>query len=368
MRSSMRRRNSAEHVFLLRRGHARLAVGRAEVVRQVQRVQRQLRGFVERVVEAVAEGQPGRVEAAGAVADQVDDRAASSSVMRRAVPATAREYSGRAIIAARRYHPPPRIAAPPRRTRHVQSHHRLDPRRRARRRPRPVGRAALVRRRARRRVPQTAGGDACSPAARAAGVLAAAVRRHAAGAGELQGHWTLVFLGFTHCPDVCPTTLAELAQAQKQWARAARRRRGRACCSSRSIPERDTPRCASANTRTPSTATRSPPPPTCRALEAFARVAVAGLHEGAGADGAPATSTASTTPPTLVVLDPQGRMAGVIQPPLDPQAIAADLRALTQAPRHEPADRADRTCCRTGCCRRWRASSRIRASAPEATG
>ena len=35
--------------------------------------------------------------------------------------------------------------------------------------------------------------------------------------GELKGHWTVVFLGFTHCPDVCPTTLAELAQAQKQW-------------------------------------------------------------------------------------------------------------------------------------------------------
>src|SRR3546814_679554 len=35
--------------------------------------------------------------------------------------------------------------------------------------------------------------------------------------GELNGHWTLVFLGFTHCPDVCPMTLAQLSQAQKQW-------------------------------------------------------------------------------------------------------------------------------------------------------
>ena len=37
-------------------------------------------------------------------------------------------------------------------------------------------------------------------------------------ADELKGHWTLVFLGFTHCPDICPTTLAQLAVAQKQWA------------------------------------------------------------------------------------------------------------------------------------------------------
>ncbi|HVY82830.1 MAG TPA: SCO family protein [Steroidobacteraceae bacterium] len=28
----------------------------------------------------------------------------------------------------------------------------------------------------------------------------------------LKGHPTLVFFGFTHCPDVCPTTLAQLAQ------------------------------------------------------------------------------------------------------------------------------------------------------------
>src|SRR5207342_3582095 len=36
----------------------------------------------------------------------------------------------------------------------------------------------------------------------------------AATPATLQGRWTLVFLGFTHCPDVCPTTLAELAKSQ----------------------------------------------------------------------------------------------------------------------------------------------------------
>jgi protein SCO1/2 len=33
--------------------------------------------------------------------------------------------------------------------------------------------------------------------------------------GELQGKPSLVFFGFTHCPDVCPTTLVKLAQVKK---------------------------------------------------------------------------------------------------------------------------------------------------------
>ena len=38
----------------------------------------------------------------------------------------------------------------------------------------------------------------------------------AATLATLRGHPTLVFFGFTHCPDVCPTTLALLASVQKQ--------------------------------------------------------------------------------------------------------------------------------------------------------
>lgn len=33
---------------------------------------------------------------------------------------------------------------------------------------------------------------------------------------KLDGHWSLLFFGFTRCPDVCPTTLGMLAQVEKR--------------------------------------------------------------------------------------------------------------------------------------------------------
>jgi hypothetical protein len=66
-------------------------------------------------------------------------------------------------------------------------------------------------------------------------------RRQAAHAGRLQGQGDGGVLRLHQCPDVCPTTLAELAAASsKRWAPTARACRA---CSSRSTPSATRPRC-----------------------------------------------------------------------------------------------------------------------------
>ena len=146
--------------------------------------------------------------------------------------------------------------------------------------------------------------------------------------GELKGHWTLVFLGFTHCPDVCPTTLAELAQAQKRWAALPESTRPRVLFVSVD-PDRDTPdrtgEYAHGFHRDTLAATADIP-----ALEAFARSLSMVFIKVPAPAGAPADRYSVDHSASIAVLDPQARMAGVITPPLDPKAIAGDLEKLAR--------------------------------------
>jgi len=149
--------------------------------------------------------------------------------------------------------------------------------------------------------------------------------------GELHGHWTLVFLGFTHCPDVCPTTLADLSRAQKEWEALPEARRPRVLFVSVD-PERDSPdrigEYAAFFHRDTLAATADIP-----SLEAFARSLSLVFMKVPGPDGAPEDSYSIDHSAALALLDPQARMAGVIQGPLEPAAIAADLATLTGAVR-----------------------------------
>ena len=146
-------------------------------------------------------------------------------------------------------------------------------------------------------------------------------------AGELAGHWTLVFLGFTFCPDVCPTTLAELAQAQKQWESMPESTRPRVLFVSVD-PERDTPGKTGeyAHAFHPDTLAATADVP---ALEKLATSLGFVFMKAPGANFEHNPQDYSVDHSAhIAVLDPQGRLAGLIRPPLQPQAIAADLITL----------------------------------------
>jgi protein SCO1 len=138
---------------------------------------------------------------------------------------------------------------------------------------------------------------------------------------SLDGRWTLVFTGFTHCPDVCPMTIALFARLREEVPRSDLQLLFLSV-----DPERDTPR------------------QVARYLEHFGpgiqgatgqrteieRVTTSmGLAQvrnpGAGGDYTVDHSTA------LVLIDPGARVAGYFTAPHDPAALAADLKALPAA-------------------------------------
>lgn len=150
---------------------------------------------------------------------------------------------------------------------------------------------------------------------------------------SLKGHWTLVFIGFTHCPDVCPTTLAELRQAQKQWQALPEATRPRVLFVSVD-PERDTPehtgRYAHAFHADTLAATGELP-----ALERFARSLSLVFMKQSPDNAERPEIYAVDHSASLAVINPQMQMAGVIQPDprshsFEPDKIARDFILLSK--------------------------------------
>ena len=139
----------------------------------------------------------------------------------------------------------------------------------------------------------------------------------------LSKHWTVVFLGFTHCPDICPTTLADLSKVQKFWETLPSETRPRVLFVSVD-PERDTPKAiaeyAAFFHKDTLTATAQEP-----ALTEFVQ-SLALVYAKMPLENGDYNMDHSAT---IVVLNPQGNEVGIIRPPFMPQKIAADLIALS---------------------------------------
>lgn len=148
---------------------------------------------------------------------------------------------------------------------------------------------------------------------------------------SLKGHWTLAYIGFTHCPDVCPTTLQMLGVAARSWGDMPPARRPQVLFVSVD-PQRDSP----AHVREYAhyfgkdiVGATADPATIDRFVRGLGLVYFIGKH-------APGGNYEVDHSAAVAVLDPDGAMAGLIRPapppaqPFDPGAIGADLKALTQ--------------------------------------
>lgn len=140
---------------------------------------------------------------------------------------------------------------------------------------------------------------------------------------DLEGKWSLLFFGFTNCPDICPDTLAVLDAVMGDLDTMGREQKPQVVFVSVD-PERDAGEALSEYVAwfNPNFigATGSP-----EALESFTRQLGVVYYLGEpGEDGYYSVDHSAS----VMIVDPQGRLYGRFAPPLERQAIAADLFAL----------------------------------------
>ena len=139
-------------------------------------------------------------------------------------------------------------------------------------------------------------------------------------ASSLRGHPSLLFFGYTHCPDVCPVTLATL-QAVQQRAPVP----GLRVLFVTVDPGHDTP-----GVLRQYLAAFGPEFMGLQAQPAELARLLRELGASAG-PGAPGNADAVTHAATLYLLDTRGRLVAVFTPPLSAALLAADLQRAARA-------------------------------------
>lgn len=142
---------------------------------------------------------------------------------------------------------------------------------------------------------------------------------------NLLGYWTLMFPGFTYCPDVCPTTLGLLKTVQAQLGDQASKLQ---VVLFSIDPQRDTPEVLQRYVSffSPGFKGVTTPEPGLQQLAAALGVAYIKVPGDVEGDYTMDHSSA------LVLLNPQGQLAGYFTPPFQVDALVKDLNSLLQTP------------------------------------
>jgi protein SCO1 len=143
------------------------------------------------------------------------------------------------------------------------------------------------------------------------------------GAANLRGHWSLMFFGYTDCPDYCPTTLTTLAALEKQL-RAAKTVAPPQVIFVSVDAKRDTP--AQLNQFVPNfdpefiglTAASQP------AIEALAKKWGVAVNIQYAANGNYIVDHSTE----IFVIDPAGNLAAILTGPFTVDALQSDFRRI----------------------------------------
>lgn len=143
---------------------------------------------------------------------------------------------------------------------------------------------------------------------------------------RLRGQWTFLFFGYTHCPDVCPTTMTTLNAAARRMAELEEAPPAAQFAFVSVDPERDTPeqlgRFVPYFNKAFLGVTGTRP-----AIDAFTRQ-LGIMHmkvDTDSPDGYLVDHSAS-----VLLIDPQARFHALFSAPLDPRVIARDYQQLTR--------------------------------------
>jgi len=138
------------------------------------------------------------------------------------------------------------------------------------------------------------------------------------GPARFEGRWSLLFTGFTHCPDVCPTTLALMAELNRRVARDDLQ-----FVFLSVDPERDTPDAVARYLAHFDAALVGATGARAEMERLTAGLGLAQVRNpGSGDEYTVDHSTA------FVLIDPEARLSGYFSAPHERDSLAADLAAL----------------------------------------
>lgn len=139
---------------------------------------------------------------------------------------------------------------------------------------------------------------------------------------NFKGYWSYVFFGYTHCPDICPTTLQVMNQTLQQLSP------DEAQAVFISVdPERDTIEKIKSYVEyfNPDMLGATGDPEVINKLTRHIGIIYQRVENPASKENYLVDHSAS-----ILLINPRGELAAVLSPPFDPKNLAADLRTVKQ--------------------------------------